>query len=488
MGRNVVSWTVNIVEKIKNQRYGSRIAIQDGALELSFDALFDAVDAICSQFVDHPVFSQHAVPRIGVRFPNGLGYIVLALSAIEAGACFVPIPDELTESEREKLIRETALHAVISQDQGGGSLELPLGLGEASISVCPDYPCSFPIAEFEALEPAFIRFSSGTTAASKGVILSHTSLLERICAANQGLGISLGDRVLWTLPMAHHFAVSIVLYLYVGATTVLASAREPDEFYQAAKQSGAHFLYGSPFHFAQLAQCAQAAPLPSLKLAVATASSLSVGVAEAFKSRFHLPLTQALGIIEVGLPILNKAHATDHPTALGQVLDAYEWRIRVDDGGAVGELLLRGPGMFDAYLIPWKTRQEVMAAQDGWFATGDLVELLDENDNTLVMRGRCKSVINVGGMKVFPEEIEAVLNEHPSIERCRVFAQHHPTLGSYPSCEYILAQTSDALPNQLTMREVREFCQSRLAAYKIPIVVKSVTQIAHTASGKVKRH
>ena len=273
----------------------------------------------------------------------------------------------------------------------------------------------FPLEEFEALNPAFIRFSSGTTGASKGVVLSHESLLERITAANGGLGLGAGDKVLWTLPMAHHFAVTIVLYLYHGVTTVLETSNRPDLLFEAARESGTHLLYGSPFHFAQLAQCKDAGRLPELRMAISTASALSGEVAEGFRERFELPVTQALGIIEVGLPILNKGRAEDLPEALGQPLPGYEVKVAED-----GELLLKGPGMFDAYLVPWQRREEIL--RDGWFGTGDLAELLE--DGTVVMKGRKKSVINVGGMKVFPEEIEAVLaNGHPMpVARSRVSA------------------------------------------------------------------
>ena len=478
---------MNIVQEIKKQQYGSRIAIQDGELELSFDALFLATDEIRAHLVKHAAFCTHNLPRIGVRFPNGLGYILLAIAVVETGACFVPIPDELTEEERDELIRVTALHAVISIAQGESNdahaIELPYDLGSAKIDPSPPHPCQFPEQEFESLQPAFIRFSSGTTAKSKGVVLSHASLLERITAANQGLKIAPGDRVLWVLPMAHHFAVSIILYLYYGATTVLETSHHPDEIYRAAQRSKTNLFYGSPFHFAQLAQCQMAEPLPDLRLAVSTASALSKEIAQAFEDRFILPLTQALGIIELGLPILNAQHASDDPTALGQTLPDYEWKINLpndDLESTVGELMLRGPGMFDAYLSPWQTRAQVTT--DGWFATGDLVE--EQANHTLIMRGRSKSVINVGGMKIFPEEVEAVLNNHPSIDRCRVFAKEHAMLGSYPAGEYILSSGEKLL----TLRNVREYCESRLSSYKIPMVMMPVKTIDLTASGKVKRY
>ncbi len=465
---------MNIVGEIKAREHGARIAIRDGERELSFDALFAAVQVVREHLLESSVFHQEGVPRVGVRFPNGLGYIVVALAVLETGACFVPIPDELTQPERDDLTAKTALHGIVSPVTGDEGFLLPLDLGRVEVLRCEGRVAGFPEGEFDAINPAFIRFSSGTTAASKGVVLSHESLLERIHAANDGLAIVPGDCVLWTLPMAHHFAVSIVLYLYFGATTVIEESHMPDQVYRAAKEAGANLLYGSPFHFAQLAQCAEAKRLPSLRLAVSTASALSEGVVEAFKKRFQLPLTQALGIIEVGLPIMNLQRAEEMPTALGQVLPAYEWR------SVNGELQVRGPGMFDAYLTPWHTREEV--TDDGWFSTGDLVDEIEQG--TLVMRGRSKSVINVGGMKVFPEEVEAVLNEHPGILRSRVYAGHHPTLGGFPMGEYIV-QDGKTPP---TADELRDFCEVRLATYKIPLQFKEVDLIHLTASGKVKRY
>lgn len=487
---------MNIVDAIKERAEcegnGERVAIREEGRDLSFDELFSAVAEVRDGLMSHSVFLPSGVARVGVRFPNGLGYIVVALAVLETGACFVPIPDELTDRERANLIKETALHGVVSflAPEGaaeGCRMDLPLGLGLAIVETCSKPVCSFPVSDFDALNPAFIRFSSGTTAASKGVILSHESLLERIQSANEALEIVSGDCVLWTLPMAHHFAVSIVLYLYYGATTVIETSHQPDEIYRAARDSEANLLYGSPFHFAQLAQCENAKPLPELRLVVSTASALSQGVADAFSQRFNLPLTQALGIIEVGLPIMNRKHAEDIPTALGQVLPAYTWKIRSDDsrenvGEGVGELLLRGPGMFDAYLSPWQTRQDV--SEDEWFATGDLVEEIKSAEvSTLLMRGRCKSVINVGGMKVFPEEIESVLNEHPGIRRSRIYAGHHPTLGGFPAGEYICSDDS----HPPTTLELIKFCEARLAKYKIPMKLERVDEIDLTASGKVKR-
>jgi long-chain acyl-CoA synthetase len=155
------------------------------------------------------------------------------------------------------------------------------------------------------LNPAFIRFSSGTTGTSKGIVISHESLLARVTAANRGLRIGPEDRVVWILPMAHHFAVSIMLYLLHGATTIIENSHLAEDVLNAGTKHGGTVLYGAPFHHALLATEGSGRAWPTLRLAVSTAATLPLATAQAFDQRYGVALSQGLGIIEVGLPLLN---------------------------------------------------------------------------------------------------------------------------------------------------------------------------------------
>jgi acyl-coenzyme A synthetase/AMP-(fatty) acid ligase len=194
-------------------------------------------------------------------------------------------------------------------------------------------------------------------------------------------------------------------------------------------------------------------------------------------------LSQGLGVIECGLPLLNVDDAEARPESVGRPVEGWEISLHDEDGGTVeagesGELWLRGPGMFDAYLEPWQLRSE--ATHDGWFATGDLCEQ-DETGAVRVL-GRSKSVINVGGMKVFPEEVEAVLDHDPSVARSRVSAQSHAVFGSVPAAEVVAA--AGAEPNVHALRKV---CRDALSPHKVPVAIKLVDELPLTASGKVRR-
>lgn len=448
-------------------------ALMERGASVSFGELLARADAIAARLRE--ITDAIASPRVGLFCPNGADYVVLALGILRAGACFIPVASELAPPEREAQVALTAPHLIIAAGAhpwlpGEGTPEMSAGVswqwarGTAT--------AQFPEDRFAALRPAFVRFSSGTTGTSKGVVLGHETLLARIRSANRRLGITAADRVLWTLPMAHHFAVSIVLYLVEGATTVLEDSHLAADVLSTARACGATVIYGSPFHHALLAAEESGRDWPTLRLAVSTAARLSAETADAFQKRYGVPLAQGLGIIEVGLPLLNTD--AQKPLSVGRA-DDVAVRLREENG----ELLLRGPGIFDAYLSPWREQAEVL--EDGWFATGDLA--LIDADGSIFLRGRAKSVINVGGMKFFPEEIEAVLDAHPAVLASRVRGEPHARWEMIAVAEIIPRDPQNPPGNAALSRH----CRAQLAGYKVPLRFEIVESLPRTANGKLQR-
>jgi long-chain acyl-CoA synthetase len=463
---------VNLIEEISRRHDPATLAVVSGERRVTYGDLFWHAQEIAAQI---PRIGR--IPRIGLQCPNGVSYIVLSMGVLLAGGCLVPLAEELTEAERAEITTTTALDFILAADElpWHGTEEILLTSESDGtpwkLHRCLPLTPAFPEDGFQALNPAFIRFSSGTTGTSKGVVLSHETLLARITAANDGLQIGPADHVLWMLPMAHHFAVSIVLYLYFGATTVLEHSAMREDILATAEKHAATVIYGSPFHFAMLSGDKGGFMWPSLRLPVATAAALPEATAKAFEQRFGKPLHQGLGIIEVGLSVINLDAASEKPASLGKPMPAYEVELRDD------EFHVRGPGLLDAYLVPW----DPSPLDDGWFASGDLVRR--DEDGHLFLMGRKKSVINVAGMKVFPEEVERVLNDHPAVTRSRVFGREHPQMGQVPVAEII--PTDPALPPKPV--ELQRHCKAVLSAYKVPMVFKMVESLPLTASGKLKR-
>ena len=171
---------------------------------------------------------------------------------------------------------------------------------------------------------------------------------------------------------------------------------------------------------------------------------------------------------------MNLEEAAEHPEAIGRPLPAFEAAI-LDEAmkpvadGETGQLALRGPGMFAGYLSPPRRRDEVL--REGWFMTGDLAHR-DER-GVIAIDGRSKSVIHVAGHKVFPEEVAAVLDQHPAVLRSRVTSDRIPNWAkpSMPRCN--CARASPAVAAE----DILAFCRHRLSNHKVPASLDLVTEL-----------
>ncbi len=325
-------------------------------------------------------------------------------------------------------------------------------------------------ADYYALNPAFIRFSSGTTGKSKGVIISHEAIIQRTNAADKGLNITSNDTVIWVLSMSFHFVVTILLFLRRGATIVLCSRAFPELLVGELKNRRGTFIYASPFHYHMLTKSNMLSPcmLSHIRMAVCTAIKLPVDIANDFYKKFGFQLTEAYGIIEVGLP------------SVGRILPDYKVKIVNTADKEIGEVYLKGKGMFDAYFSPWQSKKQIF--HDGWFKTGDLGRL--DKEGFLFLVGREKNIINFAGMKIFPYEVESVLNQHPDIKESLVYGVTHSQYGQLPCASIILKKGAKV---DFDINKMRKFCYQRLASYKVPKKFLCVARLDKTPSGKLRR-
>lgn len=456
------------------KQWPSRIAVANGSELMTFETIIGLAEVLAIE-----------LERLGLRSGMGLGivdhnrpgFIVSMLAGLKCGAVVMPIADNLTDAERTMAVEGAGLHAVLEESAGGG---LSIGGRPFALrsyrrdhaSIAPHVP-----------DAAFIRFTSGTTGTSKGVVIGHRSVVERIEAANKGLRLGPGDAVVWVLPMAYHFVVSVMLYLYFGVTIVLAEDLTAASIVEAAERSGARLLYASPMHVRMLVSDEGCTSLGPLERVISTSAGLPVDLCHRFHRKFGRPVHQAFGIIEVGLPIVNADGAAHHPEAVGHVLPDFQAAI-LDESldplpdGTLGQLGLRGPGLFDGYLSPPSLCADNL--RNGWFLTGDLA--IRSPDGLITIAGRSKSVINVAGNKVFPEEVEAVLQTHRTVKCCRVRGGKHPLLGEVVEAEVVLNDGAAGDPEDLIAH-----CRKVLAAFKLPQRIRFVDELGMTATGKLKR-
>ncbi|HSY74899.1 MAG TPA: class I adenylate-forming enzyme family protein, partial [Dongiaceae bacterium] len=446
-------------------RWPQKPALIEGGNIVSYEGLVRKIAELASQL---QALRIQPGCRVGLCLPNSISYVALTFALWRVNAVVVPIPTECTDEESLDIAATMRLEAIISQKPHGQSVSLSPDLFFTKLS-----PASPP--DSHGLNIAFIRFTSGTTSARKGVVLSHETIRDRVVAANKSLGINSDDTVMWCLPMSHHFLVTIVLYLSAGATIVLARHVLARPFLDAVNKWQGTVLYAAPFHYALLARDNSEMKISSVRLAVATTCSLPQDVAENFHQRFGLRLTPALGVIELGLVCMNDDPAA-RAESVGRPQPDYAVHIRNPDTDGYGEIVFAGPGFFDAYDNPWTPREQLMP--DGWFATGDIGRI--DAQGYLFLAGRKVAVINLAGRKVFPEEIETVLNRHPDVRESRVFGATHPHLGETVEAEIVLHQPDAGLDS------LRTFCRDHLASYKIPTRFTIVSALPRTpVTGKI---
>ena len=429
--------------------------------------------------------------KIAITVPNGPEFVAGLMGILRAGAIAVPCPLDMQAPERASMLELVRCE----YQMGAGKLNVA---DEMSFKNLDDaaarhlYLSPTPYLRSDPIDQRLldtgasnIRFTSGTTSAFKGVVLSHQGIRDRFEIANRALQISGDDTIFFGLPMAHHFAVSVMLHLSVGATIVTGSVFLGDSVAREVHRHRATIIYGTPVSYRLMADAphVDTKSLRSVRLAISTAMALPGHVATSFQQRFEVPLAQALGIIEVGMPIMNLPHPQRILGALGRLIDGFEARVVGDNGrdcptDEPGELWLRGPGMLAAYYAPWRSQPEIL--HDGWFRTGDVVRC-DEAGNYFLM-GRTKDVINVGGTKVFPIEIEEVLASHEAVGEALVTGIPHDVLGEIPVASVELREACRTTPEALI-----EHCRRHVSPVKVPRVIRIVDALPRTHSGKVAR-
>lgn len=449
--------------------WGSKPGIHDIFGTLRFASIRDRVDSLAAELAARGLSRRSG---LGLRTRNNREAVIAFFAALKCGAAVLPMPTTMKSSEVQEITELCGLHFVLDSADGA----------EHQLSRT-DVDLSRMFAPHIA-DAALVRFSSGTTGLAKGVVLSHRSALERCAAIVRALELTSDDTVLFALPIAYHFAGSILPYIACGAAIAFtANDLDAASLLDCAKRYRATVLYASPLHIRLLARDTSGGALTTVRRVMSTGAAVSPETCRQFANRYGQGVCQLWGSAELGLPIVNIRRSEERPEAVGYAVDGFRVEVLDEDfrttpAGSEGQLAIEGPGMFDGYVSPQLTRDDVL--HDGWFLTGDLASR--DDDGLITIRGRAKTVINVAGAKVFPEEVENVLLEHPAVRRCRVFGRAHPLVGE---CVVAEVELLDGVP--VKTGELPAWCRSHLSAYKVPRVVKIVDEVRLTPAGKINR-
>lgn len=440
--------------------------------------------------------------RVAVALPRGADG-ALALIAVASACACVPVNPDLTADELQRYFSELKLSALVTPvDMNSPSRDVARALDIAVIDFVPAPAadlggCAFvgstvgPAASGAAgaEDDAFILLTSGTAARPKMVPLTHRNVCLSAQNAGRVLSLTPHDRLLNVLPLfhAHGLISGLLTALAAGSSVIVTGGFDAPSFFGWMRDLQPTWYTAVPTIHRALLTAAEASPQAvrssSLRVIRSASSSLAPTILNGLEATFGVPVLETYGMTEAASQIsanpfeLRKIGSVGR--AAGPEIAIMDEAGRVLANGAHGEIVLRGPNMCRGYYNDEAATQA--AFRNGWFRTGDLGYL--DADGYLFIVGRIKDVINRGGQKVSPLEVEEVLLAHPAVLEAGVFAVPHAKLGENVAAVVVLRPDSEASSDQL-----RQFARKRLAAYKVPSLIRSVAALPKGASGKVKRN
>lgn len=476
---------MNIFQIIRDETktFTDKTAVIEGDTSISYGELISCTELFASVLSDVGVGQFH---RVGLLCRDSIDYIIVVLAILSLSAVVVPVFPEQTIDEINAIVDGIALNFLIFE-RGTYNNKKAENLRSKELYKKELYflkrsgieePCS----EYYEINPAFIRFSSGTTGKNKGIVLSHEAIAERTDALDKGIRINSNDTVLWVLSMSFHFVVTILLFLRRASTIILCKNLFPESLIGEITACNVTILYASPFHYNLLcrSEFLSQKSLKNVRLAISTAMKLPPSTANEFYLKSGMELAEAFGIMEVGLPFINLSFDKNKRSTVGMPLPDYEAKIVNKDEEGIGEIYIKGKGMLNAYFLPWQNRNSIL--RNGWFKTGDLGKI--DRSGFLTIIGRNKDIINFAGMKIFPYEVEFVINQHPLIKESLIYGVTHLQYGQIPMAKIVLKKEAN---NLLNLDDLRRFCYDKLSPYKVPKGFEFVDHLPETVSGKIKR-
>ena len=476
-----------------SKQWAGDTAVVHGACELRYADLYKAARRMASKLRSAGIGPGD---KIGLLCPNTPAYIVASLAVLNAKGIVVTASPGLQSGDVLKLAKEMKLDAFLASDEFrtlvpneyvGSMAEVSVAEEGERLCICLAKLCTTPSNERDALRElnaATIRFSSGTLSDAKGIILSHATVLQRLNGYDRDVPPFKEDKIYWLQPIATTLA-GLYVYLLRGSTVILGHALDTRNFARIMAEQGITQVYAAPLFYRMMLndKSLTADNLARVKFLVSTGSALPPGMAQAFYEKFGREIVECYGLAECGRVLVNFVEDRRRRGSVGKPALGYDVKLAAgldlaNEPENVGELCVRGPGLFDAYYKPWRLRETVL--EDGWFKTGDLARR--DEDGFYWIVGRVKEVINVGGVKVFPSEIEALILRHPAVDEVVVYGVPDPRFGEVPQASIKLNTGA-----MCTKDELLRYVNEHLPTLSVLRRVKFVTEIPKTPTGKLKR-
>jgi acyl-CoA synthetase (AMP-forming)/AMP-acid ligase II len=420
--------------------------------------------------------------------PNDPRFAAAFLAVLAAGGRVFPLLPESTPAELAAAAERSGAAAAVGTPAALAALDVRRKFPLPEIG-SEDESTGIRLVARDTSRAGLLLQSSGTTGLPKIVFRDAASLDAVAAAMVESVGFGPADRVLTCLPLCHSYGVEhgLLAPVYAGSATHLCDGFDLNLVRAQLVDGGVTIFPGVPFMFEALARLEGRGVLPSLRRAYSAGGPLPPAVYDAFRDRFGVRVSQLYGATEIG-SVTYGDPLSDHfnPAGVGRPMRGVSVRIldpvnpRVDRPlpcGSEGHVAISARSMLSHYV-----GDDTPPAEHGYFLTGDLGRL--DAGGTLVITGRTKLLIDVGGRKVNPLEVEAVLAGHPLVERCVVVPVAVSETVSLLKALVIPRGGSGGV----TPDDLRRFARERLVPYKVPRVFELRGSLPTSPTGKVLRH
>jgi malonyl-CoA/methylmalonyl-CoA synthetase len=430
--------------------------------------------------------------RLCVHLANRVEFIDLFLACVRLGVIFVPMNVLYRERELRHIIADSDPKAVVTSNASDATYPDGVTLWpiEQLATAAAARPTSRVLVPVEGDTPAMIVYTSGTTGAAKGAVLSHHNLAANGITITTCWRISDADRYLAVLPLFHVHGLGngIHAWLISGCRMHLAERFDQKTAAGLFAEFEPTLFFGVPTIYHRLldpevvSDDVARAIGKRARLFVSGSAPLPAHMLEAFRRRYGHTILERYGMSETLMIISNPYEGERRAGTVGMPLPGVSVRLADNDASPVadeevGEVQVRSPALFSSY---WRRPDATAAAfTDGWFRTGDLA--VRAPDGYYTLRGRRGDMIISGGFNIYPREIEELLLEDARVREAAVVGVADAARGEIPIA-YIVADAS------LDTAELTERCRAQLASFKTPRAFVRVDSLPRTALGKVQKH
>jgi acyl-CoA synthetase (AMP-forming)/AMP-acid ligase II len=435
---------------------------------------------------------------VGVMLPNGASVLAALFGVWRAGAVYVPLNPRLTGVEVANIREAVDPGAIITIDAHRARFDdLPVVLvdelcGDGELRVRPGAVGAKRLAD----DIALVQFTSGTTGKPKPVLLRHDGVLELIDGVVAKLRGSSGAASskpampnLIPVSLSLWAGIYNVLFAFsIGAPVIVMDGFDPKTFAALVTRFGIRSTVLPPAAMAMLADDESITTLEPLRFVRSITAPLSPLQARRFKDRFGIAVLNSYGQTEIGGEIVGwnaadaREHGEDKLGSVGRPHRGVEVRT-VDDGGndvepgGSGELWFRTPALSAGYADGSDLGDRL--SPDGFFRTGDVGRV--DADGFVWIEGRASDMVNRGGLKVHPGEVEEVLRLAPAVADAAVVGVPDERLGEVPWAFLVLVDGAVAPEGG----DLESLCRAHLAPYKVPVGFTVVDELPRNEVGKV---